>query len=288
MQYNTNPPGHVPLRSQTHICPTSTPYMYTPSPVSVLMPLLSGMGFLPACTRRSTIDDLKQFRQVGSKTPGHPENHSTAGIEVSTGPLGQGISNAVGLAIAESHLAATYNKPGFDIVDHYTYVICGDGCLQEGVSAETGSLAGHLKLGKLIVLYDDNKVQPCHRLPPSRGTDPPSLPCGACMPSTPKRAMCRPRTHASVPASPKNTDIVHCLPCRLPAGGLIVCSAAAPNTGLTIPPVASRLLPGCCAPQIQIDGSTDLAFTEDVLKRYEAYGWHTQTVADGDGREYAC
>ena len=138
-----------------------------------------------------SIDDLKQFRQVGSLTPGHPENHITAGIEVSTGPLGQGISNAVGLAIAEAHLAATYNRPGFDVVDHFTYVICGDGCLQEGVSAEAGSLAGHLKLGKIIVLYDDNNIQ--------------------------------------------------------------------------------------------IDGGTDLAFSEDVLKRYEAYGWHTQTVADGDG-----
>ncbi|EGD81735.1 transketolase [Salpingoeca rosetta] len=137
-----------------------------------------------------TIDDLKHFRQVGSKTPGHPENHITEGIEVSTGPLGQGISNAVGLALSERHLAGTYNRPGFDIVDHFTYVICGDGCLQEGVSGEACSLAGHLKLGKLIVLYDDN--------------------------------------------------------------------------------------------QITIDGPTSLSFDEDVVKRYEAYGWHTQTVSTGD------
>lgn len=104
------------------------------------------------------IEDLKQFRQWGSKAPGHPENFCTPGVEVSTGPLGQGISNAVGLAIAEKHLAAEFNKDGFEVVDHYTYVICGDGCLQEGVSSEASSLAGHLGLGKLIVLYDDNKI----------------------------------------------------------------------------------------------------------------------------------
>ena len=105
-----------------------------------------------------SLDDLKKFRQLGSKTPGHPENFLTAGVEVSTGPLGQGISNAVGLAIAESHLAATFNREGYPIVDHYTYVLCGDGCLQEGVSSEASSLAGHLGLGKLIVCYDDNHV----------------------------------------------------------------------------------------------------------------------------------
>eukprot|EP00056_Hartaetosiga_gracilis_P003344 m.62932 g.62932 ORF g.62932 m.62932 type:complete len:682 (+) comp11422_c0_seq1:129-2174(+) len=140
-----------------------------------------------------SIDDLKQFRQVGSITPGHPENHMTEGIEVSTGPLGQGISNAVGLALAERHLAGVYNQPGFDVVDHYTYVICGDGCLQEGVSAEASSFAGHNKLGKLIVLYDDN--------------------------------------------------------------------------------------------HITIDGSTNLSFGEDVLKRYEAYGWHTLSVSDGNSAD---
>jgi len=137
-----------------------------------------------------SLDDLRQFRQLGSLTPGHPENHVTAGIEVATGPLGQGISNAVGMAMAEAHMAATFNKEGFAIVDHYTWVICGDGCLQEGISSEACSLAGHLGLGKLVVLYDDNKIQ--------------------------------------------------------------------------------------------IDGGTDLAFTEDVCKRYEAYGWQTIHVADGD------
>lgn len=105
-----------------------------------------------------SMDDLKQFRQLDSITPGHPENFATPGVEVSTGPLGQGISNAVGLAIAERHLAATYNKEGFNLIDHFTYVICGDGCLQEGVSSEASSLAGHLGLGKLIVLYDDNHI----------------------------------------------------------------------------------------------------------------------------------
>lgn len=105
-----------------------------------------------------SMEDMKQFRQLESKTPGHPENFMTAGVEVSTGPLGQGISNAVGMAIAEKHLAATFNKDGHDIVGHHTFVICGDGCLQEGVSSEASSLAGHLGLGKLIVLYDDNKI----------------------------------------------------------------------------------------------------------------------------------
>ena len=137
-----------------------------------------------------SMDDLKQFRQVGSITPGHPEVGLTDGVEVSTGPLGQGISNAVGLAIAEAHLAATFNKPDNTIIDHHTYVICGDGCLQEGISSEASSLAGCLGLGKLIVLYDDNSIT--------------------------------------------------------------------------------------------IDGETDLSFREDVTKRYEAYGWHTLTVEDGD------
>lgn len=105
-----------------------------------------------------SIDDLKQFRQLGSLTPGHPENILTPGVEVSTGPLGQGISNAVGLAIAEKHLGAVYNREGFNLIDHYTYVLCGDGCLQEGISSEACSLAGHLGLGKLIVCYDDNRI----------------------------------------------------------------------------------------------------------------------------------
>jgi transketolase len=137
-----------------------------------------------------TIEDIKQFRQWGSKTPGHPETFETAGVEVTTGPLGQGIANAVGLAMAEAHLAAKFNKPDCKVVDHFTYVIMGDGCHQEGVSGEAASLAGHLGLGKLIALYDDN--------------------------------------------------------------------------------------------HITIDGNTNVSFTEDVLKRYEAYGWHTIHVADGN------
>ncbi|KAJ3185364.1 Transketolase [Gaertneriomyces sp. JEL0708] len=138
-----------------------------------------------------SMNDLKSFRQIDSKTPGHPETgHSTPGIEVTTGPLGQGISNAVGLAIAEAHLAATFNKPGYDLFNNYTYCITGDGCLQEGVAAEAVSLAGHLQLGKLICLYDDN--------------------------------------------------------------------------------------------HIQIDGDTALGFTEDVPKRFEAYGWHVISISDGD------
>lgn len=103
-------------------------------------------------------EDLKQFRQWGSCTPGHPENFETAGIEVTTGPLGQGIANGVGLALAEAHLAGRYNKPDAKIVDHYTYVILGDGCNMEGISTEAASLAGHWGLGKLIALYDDNHI----------------------------------------------------------------------------------------------------------------------------------
>lgn len=105
-----------------------------------------------------SLDDLKNFRQWHSKTPGHPENWVTPGVETTTGPLGQGISNAVGMAVAERFLAATFNRPGHELVDHHTYVICSDGDLMEGVAAEACSLAGHLKLGKLICLYDDNKI----------------------------------------------------------------------------------------------------------------------------------
>ncbi|KAI9292530.1 transketolase [Neoconidiobolus thromboides FSU 785] len=137
-----------------------------------------------------SIEDLKAFRQLNSLCPGHPESHLTEGVEVTTGPLGQGISNAVGLAVAEANMAATYNQEGFNLFDSYTYVILGDGCLQEGVSSEASSLAGHLQLGKIIALYDSN--------------------------------------------------------------------------------------------HIQIDGSTELGFTEDVVKRYEAYGWHVQSIPDGD------
>jgi transketolase len=143
---------------------------------------------------RPSMSDLQNFRQLNSVTAGHPENYLLDGVEVSTGPLGQGISNAVGLAIAEAHLAARFNQNGLaPLVDHSTYVICGDGCLQEGVSSEACSLAGHLKLGKLIVLYDDN--------------------------------------------------------------------------------------------DITIDGGTNLSFTEDVAKRFESYGWHVQTVADGNSTD---
>jgi transketolase len=137
-----------------------------------------------------TLDDLKGFRQWHSITPGHPESIDTEGVEVTTGPLGQGIAMATGLAIAEKHLAAIYNKPGFDVVDHYTYALCGDGDMMEGISHETASLAGTLGLGKLIVLYDDNLIS--------------------------------------------------------------------------------------------LDGPTELSFTEDVLKRFEAYHWHVQIVQDGN------
>lgn len=105
-----------------------------------------------------SMDDLKNFRQLDSKTPGHPEYGHTPGIETTTGPLGQGIANAVGMAIAESHLAAEFNRDGFPIVDHYTYALCGDGCMMEGIEYEAASLAGTLKLGKLIVLYDKNNI----------------------------------------------------------------------------------------------------------------------------------
>ncbi len=137
-----------------------------------------------------SLDDLKSFRQWGSITPGHPEYGMTPGVEATTGPLGQGFANGVGMAIAERRLAAEFNREGHDVVDHHTYVLCSDGDLQEGISAEASSLAGHLRLGKLIALYDDN--------------------------------------------------------------------------------------------HIQLDGPTALAFSEDVLARYDAYGWHTQRVEDGN------
>ncbi len=137
-----------------------------------------------------TLDDLKQFRQWGSKTPGHPERGLTPGVEVTTGPLGQGFGNGVGEAIAEAYLAARFNKPNFPLIDHYTYAIVSDGDLMEGVSSESASLAGHLRLGKIIYLYDNNKV-------------------------------------------------------TLSAG-------------------------------------TDITFEEDVQKRFQAYGWHTVEVEDGN------
>jgi transketolase len=97
-------------------------------------------------------------QQLGSITPGHPEAHDTPGIEVTTGPLGQGFSNAVGLAMAQAHTAAVFNKPGYDLFDNYTYTIFGDGCAMEGVACEAASMAGHLKLGNLIAIYDDNHI----------------------------------------------------------------------------------------------------------------------------------
>ncbi len=140
-----------------------------------------------------TLEDMKTFRKLGSITPGHPEHGMTPGVEASTGPLGQGIAMGVGMALAESHLAAHFNRPGFPLVDNYTYVLCGDGCLMEGVAAEAASFAGQNKLGKLIVLYDRN--------------------------------------------------------------------------------------------QITIEGGTDLAFSEDVAKRHEAYGWQVLRVKDGESVE---
>ncbi len=140
-----------------------------------------------------SMDDLKQFRQWGSRTPGHPEFSRTAGVEVTTGPLGQGIANAVGFAIAETMMAAHFNRPDFPVVDHRTYAICGDGCMMEGISSEAASLAGTLALNKLTVIYDDN--------------------------------------------------------------------------------------------EISIEGNTDIAFKEDVGKRFEAYGWNVVRLADGNDWE---
>jgi len=105
-----------------------------------------------------SLDDIRQFRQWGSKTPGHPENHVTPGVETTTGPLGQGVGNGVGMAMAERHLAARFNKPGHELFDHRTWVIASDGDIMEGVASEAASIAGHLKLGKLTLFWDDNRI----------------------------------------------------------------------------------------------------------------------------------
>ena len=115
-------------------------------------------SLLHLCGYDVTLDDLKQFRQWGSKTPGHPEFGHTPGVDATTGPLGQGVAMGAGMAMAEAHLASVYNQQNYEIIDHYTYVICGDGDLMEGVSAEAASLAGHLQLGKLIMIYDSNDI----------------------------------------------------------------------------------------------------------------------------------
>lgn len=102
--------------------------------------------------------ELISPKQIDSITPGHPESHDTPGVEVTTGPLGQGFSNAVGLAIAQAHTAAVFNKPGYNLIDNYTYTFFGDGCAMEGIASEAASTAGHLKLGNLIAIYDDNRI----------------------------------------------------------------------------------------------------------------------------------
>ena len=115
------------------------------------------------------IDAIRNFRQFGSATPGHPEYGDTPGVETTTGPLGQGLANAVGMALAETHLAARFNRADLTLVDHHTYVFAGDGCLMEGISHEACSLAGTLKLGKLIALYDDNNISNIRRRPMRKG-----------------------------------------------------------------------------------------------------------------------
>lgn len=115
-------------------------------------------ALLHLCGYKLSMDDIKAFRSVDAITPGHPEAHDTDGVEVTTGPLGQGFSNAVGLAIAQHHASAEFNKPGFDIINNYTYTFLGDGCMMEGVASEAASLAGHLQLGNLIAIYDDNHI----------------------------------------------------------------------------------------------------------------------------------
>ncbi len=115
-------------------------------------------GLLHLAGFEVSLQDLKDFRQLDSITPGHPEAHMTPGVETTTGPLGQGVANAVGMAMAERFLAGRFNRGGKEIVDHHTYVMCGDGDLMEGITSEAASMAGHLGLGRLICIYDDNKI----------------------------------------------------------------------------------------------------------------------------------
>ncbi len=143
------------------ICATTRPTPTGPTATALSSPAATvPCSSIASCTLPATIslDELKNFRQWGSHTPGHPECGLTPGVETTTGPLGQGFANGVGMAMAEAHLAAVYNRPGHDIIDHYTYAIVTDGDLMEGVTAESASLAGHLQLGKLIYLYDDNNI----------------------------------------------------------------------------------------------------------------------------------
>jgi len=116
-------------------------------------------SLLHLCGYDVSLDDIRSFRQWGSRCPGHPEYGVTPGIEISTGPLGQGVANAVGFALAEAHAAATFNRPGGEVVDHHTFVVCGDGDMEEGIASEAASLAGNLGLGKLVAIYDDNEIQ---------------------------------------------------------------------------------------------------------------------------------
>ncbi|MDR2216167.1 MAG: transketolase, partial [Nevskiaceae bacterium] len=115
-------------------------------------------SLLHLCGYPLTLDDIRAFRQLGSRTPGHPEHDPQLGIETTTGPLGQGVANAVGMALAEKMLAAQFNRPGHDVINHRTWLFLGDGCLMEGISHEACSLAGTLKLGKLIAFFDDNGI----------------------------------------------------------------------------------------------------------------------------------